>query len=711
MRTARLVALFGLGLIVVNACDSTARVEPGDVLPDFGADVSGGADAAPDVAAEDAPPAAADSDPGGDSVQPPVFRHTVYTYTDAAGRSGLATGTFATPAVAYAPVPVDPRYRHVLTFRMTPFLPPLRRAEPTHGPIILFSDDLDVIVFSPLDHFFVSVVDYVDGQLTAGLAGEVDAAPEGFAHRFLLVEGRGINATVARWGELLRADRGTTGPDRYADEGLSFLGYWTDNGAFYYYHTPEGQTYAETLLGVKADADANGIPLGYLQIDSWWYFKEGSGGLLPWAGLLRWEPLPAAFPDGLAAFQQALGLPLVAHNRWFDADNEYVDEFEFVFEGDMALPTGPGVFERFMADAVSWGIVTYEQDWLVTQYHGLSYLRNHVDHAADWMAHLDGAAAGQGLTVQLCMAGAAHLMDAVDRASPTTIRTSTDYRPDISKETFWPAFHTVNLLAAAVGLWPFKDNFRSSEAHGEAEALVSALSAGMVGVGDGIGLLRRDILLRTCRADGLLLKPDRPVTPLDAMFLPHARPYLTSTESRRADVGTTVYLAAYHLASAHPQRTAMDRAWAAVSYDGADIGDLFVYPPQVTDWEVDLAADLGWRGPAVVYDWRRGTAEAVSDGRFTLPDAPGNYDFAYVVVAPVQSNGLALIGEPAKYVTLADRRFRAVTALPDGFAVELEGAPGEEVTLLAFDTTSGRLLPPATATIGPDGAAASTLRR
>jgi len=670
-------------------------------------DVAATPDAAPDSTPADTP--TADAAP-----PPPEFRHTVYTFTDAAGRSGLASGTFEVPAVAYAPIPVDPRYTNVLTFRMTPFLPPLRRAAPTHGPIILFGDDpqdLDVLVFSPLDHFFVSVVDFVDGQLTAGLAGEVDAAPAGFAHRFLLVEGHGINATVARWGALLRADRGTRGPDRYSDTGLSRLGYWTDNGAFYYYHTEEGMSYAETLLGVKADADANDIPLGYLQIDSWWYFKEGAGGLFPPAGLLRWEPRPEIFPEGLAAFRQALGLPLVAHNRWFDKDNAYTDEFDFVSEGDMALPTQQGVFDRFMADAVSWGIETYEQDWLVTQWLGLSYLRNDVDHAARWMGHLDGAAAAQGLTMQLCMPGAAHLMDAVDRSSPTTIRTSTDYRPDISKETFWPAFHTVNMLAAAVGLWPFKDNFRSSEAHGEAEALVSALSAGMVGVGDGIGQMRRDLLLRTCRADGLLLKPDRPVTPLDAMFLPHARPYLTSTESRRADLGTTTYLAAYHLASEHPQRTAMDRAWAAVSYDGADIGDLFVYPPAVTDWDVDLAADLGWQGPAVVYDWRRGTAELVDDGRFTLPAAPGNYDFAYVVVAPVQSNGLALVGEPAKYVTLADRRFRAVDVEPDGFAIELTGAPGEQVSVLAYDTTAARLLPLATATIGAEGTAAVTLGR
>ena len=709
MQTARawmvgwiLAAWLALAGCAGGGASDTIGPDDHDAAPDA-AGVADGAGVRDDVA----------PDAGGQPVDA-TFRHTIFRYSEAAGLSGVATGSFETASVAYPPIPVDARYTHALTFRMTPFLPPLRRAVPSHGPLVLFSDDLDVLVFSPMDHFFVSVVGLVDGELRHGLSGEVDAVPEGFAHRFLLVEGKGIGATIRRWGALMLEDRGKTPPDRYADVGLSYLGYWTDNGAYYYYSTEAGMNEAETMLAVKADADANGIPLGYLQIDSWWYFKDGTGGLIPPAGLLRWEPRPEVFPDGLAAFQQALGLPLIAHNRWFDKDNVYRSEHEFVVEGDMALPTGQGVFDEFMTNAASWGVVTYEQDWLITQYWGLSYLRDDVDHAATWMGQMDDAAAARDITMQLCMPGAAHLMDSVDRATATTIRTSTDYQPSLSKETYWPAFHTVNLLAGAVGLWPFKDNFRTAEEHGEAEALVSALSAGMVGVGDGVGQMDRDILLRTCRADGLLLKPDVPVTPIDAMFLEHTRPYVTTTSSHEDGLGSTTYVAAYHLASEHPQRTPMDRGWAALAYDGEDIGALFVFPEHVTDWHVDLAADLnlatGDGARYVVYDWRAGTAASAVD-RFTLPVAPDLYDFAYVVIAPVQTNGLALIGEPAKYVTLADRRFRGATVEPDGFALTLEGAPGEEVRVLAWDADANRLLPPVTATIGADGRAATAIRR
>jgi len=82
-----------------------------------------------------------------------------------------------------------------------------------------------------------------------------------------------------------------------------------------------------------------------------------------------------------------------------------------------------------------------------------------------------------------------------------------------------------------------------------------------------------------------------------------------------------------------------------------------------------------------------------------------------VVLAPVFDNGLALLGETGKFVTLADRRFTAVEALPNGIRVALAGAPGERVTVEAFDADAGALLDPVTATLGQDGTAEAVLAR
>lgn len=49
------------------------------------------------------------------------------------------------------------------------------------------------------------------------------------------------------------------------------------------------------------------------------------------------------------------------------------------------------------------------------------------------------------------------------------------------------------------------------------EAAIATLSAGPVAPGDRMGLEDKALILRSCRADGLLLKPSRPLTTLDAV--------------------------------------------------------------------------------------------------------------------------------------------------------------------------------------------------
>ncbi len=268
------------------------------------------------------------------------------------------------------------------------------------------------------------------------------------------------------------------------------------------------------------------------------------------------------------------------------------------------------------------------------------------------------------------------------------------------------------MLAWALGVWPFKDNFRSSERCGEQEALVSVLSGGMVGVGDGLGQIVRDVVMRTCRADGLLLKPDRPATPVDRMFLSHARPFVTAAWSERPGLGRWTYLAAYHLASEHPERTIEDRLWAKLQTDpGFPVEDQFVFPEHVTDWHVDLAEDLGLAGQFVVYDWRQGEGFVPEDGRFEMTPFEHLYDFAYYVVAPVLDNGLALLGETDKYVTLADLRFEAIAEEKHALRVTVAGVPGERVTLRAWDADAKALLPPTTVVVGADGRGEAVLGR
>src|SRR4029450_263220 len=146
--------------------------------------------------------------------------------------------------------------------------------------------------------------------------------------------------------------------------------------------------------------------------------------------------------------------------------------------------------------------------------------------AAAWQRGLDAAAARRGVTLQWCMATPADFMESVHFAQLASIRTSGDYRYLNENGLNWAWFLHGNALARALGLWPFKDVFLShaptadgfGDAFSEAEALIAALSGGPVGIGDQIGHPRRELVLRTCRPDGVLVKPDLPLPALERCY-------------------------------------------------------------------------------------------------------------------------------------------------------------------------------------------------
>ena len=82
----------------------------------------------------------------------------------------------------------------------------------------------------------------------------------------------------------------------------------------------------------------------------------------------------------------------------------------------------------------------------------------------------------------------------------------------VSKDNFWTSFQNYSSL-----------NYTCSGAqsghNAELHAVVSVLT-GVVGLGDYINQTNGTLIRRLARADGVLLKPDRPLGPLDLMFGP-----------------------------------------------------------------------------------------------------------------------------------------------------------------------------------------------
>jgi hypothetical protein len=88
-----------------------------------------------------------------------------------------------------------------------------------------------------------------------------------------------------------------------------------------------------------------------------------------------------------------------------------------------------------------------------------------------------------------------------------------------------------SMFADAIGLAPFKDVFWSNsiqpgapykppteEVLPEREILIATLSTGPVSPGDAINYTNVQRIMKCCRPDGLILKPDRPLTTINALI-------------------------------------------------------------------------------------------------------------------------------------------------------------------------------------------------
>lgn len=52
--------------------------------------------------------------------------------------------------------------------------------------------------------------------------------------------------------------------------------------AYYYYNTEPNKNYEQTIIDVVAAIRADQIPIQYIQLDSWWYYKDKTTAVTNW---------------------------------------------------------------------------------------------------------------------------------------------------------------------------------------------------------------------------------------------------------------------------------------------------------------------------------------------------------------------------------------------------------------------------------------------
>jgi hypothetical protein len=551
---------------------------------------------------------------------------------------------------------------HHFSFKDTNFARPRFDLETNGAPWLLFDDSANAALISPADHFLIASMNG-DGihEIASGLNPEVRGLPANFSHGTLMAFGSGIHTTWKTWSDAFLALQGVARPNNEADTGLRYLGYWTDNGATYYYNYDTNSGYAGTLQDLVNRYHDEGIPIRYLQLDSWWYEKtftglDGKPGKtknlrLPkgewnrYGGLLEYHADAAVLPDGLGGFQKKVELPLITHNRWIDPASPYHEKYQI----SGVAGVDPKYWDEIMSYIASSGVTCYEQDWLNEIYAHSPELQSMPGMADAFADNMARAAQQNHLSLQYCMALPRFFLQGSHYPNLTTIRTSDDH----FERGKWDDFLFVSQLARAVGIWPWTDVFMSTEQN---NLLISVLSASMVGVGDPIGQESKENLLRVARPDGVLVKPDESLLPLDDVYIAQAD-------------GKKNPMVAWTYSDHGPLRTAY----------------VFAYIRQKANSVASFKpAAFGLNGKVVALNVRTGVASFQS-ARKNVPVEFDPDGTAYYEVAPVGKSGIAFFGDEGKYVSNGQQRIASLVDADDKLTTTITFAAGEKsVTVFGY---------------------------
>ncbi|HLG95005.1 MAG TPA: hypothetical protein VKX49_01705 [Bryobacteraceae bacterium] len=509
------------------------------------------------------------------------------------------------------------------------------------APWLFFDGQANAFVFSPASNFMTAVGQVGgDGSLQMPIDSRIATLPAGFTHRTLLAIGAGINSTFRIWGNALTQLTGKQRPSNDSNALLNQLSYWTDAGAAYYYSPQDPTQYVPQLLQVPPVFAQASVPIGSLELDSWHYPK---GSPPSWtsngSGMASFLADPTVFPQGLAAFQKNLGIPLITHARWIDAASPLRTQYNI--SGNVAVD--PKYWQDYANYMVSADIGFFEQDWLsnpaVTDFN-----LTDPDAFLDNMASALGAA---GRQILYCMPLSTHILQSAKYDGVFSVRVGND----ALRRGKWDELLFDSPIPSALGLWPFADAFVSANVK---DVLLATLTAGPIASGDAVGSVNSANLSQAVRADGVIVKPDAPIVPTDATFLASAQsnvaPIVASTYTDHGG-SRTAYVLAYERTSG---------ALGAISF---------------------LPQSMGVTAPAYVFDYFQNTGTLVAPG-VPFTDTV-DYSGSYYIVAPVGPSGIAFLGDSGKFVSSGKKR---IEQLSDDGAVHVvvRFAPREKRVVLHF---------------------------
>jgi hypothetical protein len=433
------------------------------------------------------------------------------------------------------------------------FTPPQFQLADTATPWVFFNRRYQTCIFAPASEILVSRL-YGDG--IKGMADGFNKGVVGGAlkdpHQTIMIFGRGIRRTVAAWGDAFRVLHHRPAVSEEATPILRDFGYWTDNGASYFYNYDPKYGYAGTLLKMASEFRRDHIHLGYMELDSWWYEKSDHffngrkvGPMNPhlpqdnrwnhFGGTWLYHASHQLFPKGLDAFHHQVGLPLVVHARWIARHSPYHKLYRI-----SGIAAADRAYWKSRAEYLAKnGVRAMEQDWLIDIYGESPQLHIHLSLARDFAHGMADALAAHHIATMYCMETGRFLMEAGELPDVIAMRGADDR----FLKARWRNFIYTSMFIHAVGAWPWSDVFMSRE---PGNMLLSLLSGGPVGVGDPLGHMDVKNIDMVTRADGRLVKPSVPLMPTDQTMVNDALgrkvPLVATTHTGRQIRTTLVFV-------------------------------------------------------------------------------------------------------------------------------------------------------------------------
>lgn len=172
------------------------------------------------------------------------------------------------------------------------------------------------LVFSAASNFMTNTIGTSpapgDSSFCFGLDAPVTHVPAGYSLETMVFLGTGINSAMKAFGTTMLHKYGTVRPTDYTRE---WLGFSTDNGAYYYYgwhQTEQYPNYQTAMEGVHAYSVQEGIPYKHILLDSCACsqpvrsvgirfrdeFRSAPRDAVPWSGVVRQGGTRRAMQEG-----------------------------------------------------------------------------------------------------------------------------------------------------------------------------------------------------------------------------------------------------------------------------------------------------------------------------------------------------------------------------------------------------------------------------